>query len=104
MLKVDMGSIVPKGRLYLESEVEVLVPEADHDLRYQIPGEDQPLLGSVFTRPGTTNHTQSPNHGFTIIFCTVFVLFINCALNGLVTLNITKLSSDFDLDPGVELW
>jgi hypothetical protein len=86
------------------SEVEVLVPEANHDLRYQIPSEDQPLLGSVSTQPGTTIHTRSSNNGFIVIFCTVCVLFANCALNSLVTLNITKLSSDFDLDPGVELW
>jgi len=98
-----MGHIIPKGRLYLESEVEALVPEADHDLRYQIPGEDQPLLGSVFTQ-GTTKHVESSKHAFTVVSCTVLVLFINCALNGLVTLNITKISSDFDLDPGVELW
>lgn len=64
----------------------------------QIP-EDQPLLGSPFTHSET--HSQ---HGLTIITCTASVLFIASAINNLVALNITQHSSEFGLDPGVELW
>lgn len=99
-----MGFNLPNGGLYLESEVEVLVPAANHDLRYQIPGEDQPLLGSVSSRPGTTNHVESSKHGLIVLSCTVLVIFINCAVNSLVTLNVTEISLAFDLDPGIELW
>ncbi|KAF9252963.1 hypothetical protein CBS147339_1468 [Penicillium roqueforti] len=61
--------------------------------------EDQPLLGSPFTHSET--HSQ---HGLTIITCTASVLFIASAINNLVALNITQHSSEFGLDPGVELW
>lgn len=81
-----------KGRLNLVSEYDCL-----EDLR-QNP-EDQPLLGSPFTHSET--HSQ---HGLAIIICTASILFIASAVNGLVTLNITQLSSEFGLDPGVELW
>ncbi|KAJ5372299.1 hypothetical protein N7517_004305 [Penicillium concentricum] len=57
--------------------------------------EDQPLLGF---------HSEPDPHGLAIIICTTSVLFIASAVNGLVTLNITRFSSEFDLDPGVELW
>ncbi|KAJ5830818.1 uncharacterized protein N7525_009071 [Penicillium rubens] len=80
-----------KGRLDL-SEYECL----EDDLR-QVP-EDQPLLGSPPT------HSTNPQHGLSIITCTASVLFISSAVNGLVTLNITQFSSEFGLDPGVELW
>ncbi|CAG7951074.1 unnamed protein product [Penicillium nalgiovense] len=66
------------------------------DLR-QVP-EDQPLLGSP-----STNSTN-PQHGLAIITCTASVLFISSAVNGLITLDITQFSSEFGLDPGVELW
>ncbi|KAJ5252295.1 hypothetical protein N7489_002705 [Penicillium chrysogenum] len=80
-----------KGRLDL-SEYECL----EDDLR-QVP-EDQPLLGSP------PAHSTNPQHGLPIITCTASVLFISSAVNGLVTLNITQFSSEFGLDPGVELW
>lgn len=82
--------MMQKGRPNLVSEYQCL-----DDL--QIP-EDQPLLGSPFTRSDT--HSR----GLAIIVCTAAVLFIPSAVNGLVTLNITQLSSEFELDPGVELW
>ncbi|KAJ5592821.1 hypothetical protein N7537_009725 [Penicillium hordei] len=59
--------------------------------------EDQPLLGS----PSARSDTHS--HGLAIIICTTSVLFIASAVNGLVTLNIIQFSSEFRLDPGVEL-
>ncbi|OQE09581.1 hypothetical protein PENVUL_c006G02682 [Penicillium vulpinum] len=65
----------------------------------QIP-EDQPLLGTPFTHSETTGS----HHGLVIVICTTSILFIASAVNGLVTLNITKFSSEFGLDPGVELW
>jgi hypothetical protein len=83
--------MMQKGRLDL-SEYECL----EDDLR-QVP-EDQPLLGSPPT------HSTNPQHGLSIITCTASVLFISSAVNGLVTLNITQFSSEFGLDPGVELW
>ncbi|KAJ5816723.1 hypothetical protein N7447_008956 [Penicillium robsamsonii] len=70
-----------QGRL---SEYEGL-----NDLR--VP-EDQPLLGF---------HSEN---GLPILICTASVLFIASAVNSLVTLNITQFSSEFDLDPGVEIW
>lgn len=82
--------MMQKGRHPLVSEYQCL-----DDLR--IP-EDQPLLGSPFTRSDTHSH------GLAIIICTASVLFIASAINSLVTLNITQLSSEFGLDPGVELW
>lgn len=78
-----------KARHHPVSEYECL-----DDL--QIP-EDQPLLGSL---PRSDTHS----HGLAIIICTASVLFIACALNGLVTLNITQFSSEFGLGPGIELW
>ncbi|KAJ5154258.1 uncharacterized protein N7500_009697 [Penicillium coprophilum] len=53
--------------------------------------EDQPLL-------------SLSENGFAIIFCTTSVLFIASAVNGLVTLNITQFSSEFNSNPGVEVW
>lgn len=82
--------MMQKGRHPLVSEYQCL-----DDLR--VP-EDQPLLGSPFTRSDTHSH------GLAIIICTASVLFIASAINSLVTLNITQLSSEFGLDPGVELW
>ncbi|KAJ5192795.1 hypothetical protein N7449_008937 [Penicillium cf. viridicatum] len=79
-----------KGTHNLVSEYQCL-----DDLR--IP-EDQPLLRSAFTRSDTHSH------GLAIIICTASVLFIASAVNGLVTLNIIQSSSEFGLDPGVELW
>ncbi|KAJ5530992.1 hypothetical protein N7527_004385 [Penicillium freii] len=65
-----------KGRHNLVSEYQCL-----GDL--QIP-EDQPLLGSPYTRSDTHSH------GLAIIICTASVLFIASATNGLVTLNIIR--------------
>jgi hypothetical protein len=79
-----------KGRLDL-SKYECL-----DDVRH-VP-EDQPLLGPPST------HSTNPQHGLAIITCTASVLFISSAVNSLVTLNITQFSSEFSLDPGVELW
>jgi hypothetical protein len=88
-----------RGRLHLEAASHSL--EADNDLPYQI-SEDQPLLGSgsIEAEPTLAESRRS----LAIMFCTVSVLFMNCALNGLVTLNIPQLSLEFALDPGVELW
>ncbi|CAG8905541.1 unnamed protein product [Penicillium egyptiacum] len=85
--------MMQKARLNGVSEYECL----EDDLR-QIP-EDQPLLRSPSTHPNT-----NPQHGLAIITCSALVLFIAAAVNGLVTLNITQFSSEFGLDPGVELW
>ncbi|OQD69288.1 hypothetical protein PENPOL_c002G05025 [Penicillium polonicum] len=82
--------MMQKGRHNLVSKYQCL-----DDL--QIP-EDQPLLGSPFTRSDTHSH------GLAIIICTASVLFLASATNGLVTLNIIQFSSEFGLDRGVELW
>lgn len=88
-----------KGRVYLEPGSES--PEADNDLLWI--SEDQPLLGSGLIQSDPPTRVGS-RHGLAIICCTVSVLFINCALNGLVTLNVPQLSLEFQLQPGVELW
>ncbi|KAJ6026928.1 hypothetical protein N7499_005032 [Penicillium canescens] len=73
--------------------------ESDRDLRYQIP-EYQPLL-DVLPQSDTK---RVDSHGVLIIICTICSLFICCALNGLLTLNIAQISSELKLTPGVELW
>ncbi|KAJ5472626.1 hypothetical protein N7530_006627 [Penicillium desertorum] len=57
---------------------------------------------SRFSGPPST-HSTNPQHELAIITCTASVLFISSAVNSLVTLNITQFSSEFSLDPGVEL-
>ncbi|KAJ5780652.1 hypothetical protein N7457_005812 [Penicillium paradoxum] len=94
-----MGDTIQNGRLYLEPEGESF--KAHNDLPCQI-SEDQPLLDYRFIQPEPTR-VESPQ-GIAIICCTVSVLFVSCALNSLVTLNIPQLSSEFGLKPGVELW
>lgn len=73
--------------------------EPDRDLRYQIP-EYQPLLGVV----PQSDAKRVDSHGVLIIICTICSLFICCALNGLLALNIAQISSELKLTPGVELW
>ncbi|KAJ5336881.1 uncharacterized protein N7506_004903 [Penicillium brevicompactum] len=86
------------GRLHLDPDTS---PETAPGSRYQI---SEPLLESVSTQR-STGHVVSPQHGcLTLISCTFLALFLNCAVNGLVTLNISQIASDYDLSPGVELW
>jgi hypothetical protein len=73
--------------------------ESDRDIRYQIP-EYQPLLDVV----PQSDTKRVDSHGVLIIICTICSLFICCALNGLLTLNIAQISSELKLTPGVELW
>lgn len=75
----------------------LLSSEVGHDRRRI--SEDQPLLASVVTQ--TTDRVE---HGNIIILCTVVAPFLGCAMNSLVTLNILQISSEFGLDPGVEIW
>lgn len=87
------------GRLSFDSETSPEDPTGPLD---QNP--DQPLLGSAPTQQ-STGHVVSFQYGsVAIISCTALVLFLNCAVNGLVTLNILQIASDYDLSPGVELW
>lgn len=86
------------GRLHLDPDTS---PETAPGSRYQI---SEPLLEPVSTQR-STGHVVSPQHGYlTLISCTSLALFLNCAVNGLVTLNISQIASDYDLSPGVELW
>ncbi|KAJ5357887.1 hypothetical protein N7541_005045 [Penicillium brevicompactum] len=86
------------GRLHLDPDTS---PETAPGSRYQI---SEPLLEPVSTQR-STGHVVSPQHGcLTLISCTSLALFLNCAVNGLVTLNISQIASDYDLSPGVELW
>ncbi|CAG8400589.1 unnamed protein product [Penicillium salamii] len=88
------------GRSGLESETSDR--ETHPDLHYQM-SEDQPLLRSVSDQ-GTAGHVESSKHGHIIMFCTLFVLFICCALDALVSINIAQISRELGLSPGVELW
>ncbi|KAJ5124392.1 uncharacterized protein N7515_008217 [Penicillium bovifimosum] len=90
-----------EGQLHLEIGSQSLDVNNDLPGPYQIP-EDHPLLG-----PGSIEAEPTPvefRRGLAIILCTISVLFMNCALNNLVTLNIPLLSLEFELSPGVELW
>lgn len=78
----------------------LLSSEVGHDRRGI--SEDQPLLASVVTQ--TTDRVEHLKHGNIIILCTVIVPFLGSAMNSLVTLNILQISSEFGLDPGVEIW
>jgi hypothetical protein len=75
------------------------LPEPDRDLRYRVP-EYQPLLGVV----PQSDAKQVDSHQILIIVYTACSLFLCCALNGLVTLNIAQISLELKLTPGVELW
>ena len=94
--KSSQHSMMQKGRLDLVSKYQRL-ERLEDDPRH-VP-EDQPLLG-----PPSTHSNTNPQHGLAIITCTASVLFIASAVNSLVTLNITQFSSEFGLNPGVELW
>lgn len=87
------------GKSDLESETSDR--ETHPDLHYQM-SEEQPLLRSVSDQ-GTAGHVE-PKHGQIIMFCTLFLLFICCALDALVSINITQISRELGLSPGVELW
>ncbi|CAG8252459.1 unnamed protein product [Penicillium olsonii] len=77
-------------------------PEPRPESLHRETSEDQPLLGSVSNQ--AADHAESSQHARVIIFCTLCVLFISCALNGLVVLGATQISREFGLSPGVELW
>lgn len=98
VLKLKMGSMGQKGRLHLEPASDSLEPD---DGLYQI-FEDQPLLGNQDFGPEPTR--VGAMCGLTIIWSTVSVLFVSCTLNGLVTLNVPYIASEFGLKPGVEIW
>lgn len=81
-------------------EPALLFSEVDHD-RQEI-SENQPLLASVVTQ--TTDRVEHLKYGNIILLCTVVAPFLGCAMNSLVTVNIAQISSEFGLDPGVEIW